>query len=52
MSLYVDDLVTSTPNIHSVYQLYLESHKVMAAGGMNLRKWHSNSLELLDEIES
>lgn len=24
----------------------------MAAGGMNLRKWHSNSLELLDKIES
>ena len=52
MSLYVDDLVTSTPDIHSAYEFYLESQKIMAAGGMNLRKWHSNSSELLDKIES
>ena len=52
MSLYVDDLVTSTPDIHSAYEFYLESRKIMAAGGMNLRKWHSNSSELLDKIES
>ena len=52
MSLYVDNLVTSTPDIHSAYEFYLESQKIMAAGGMNLRKWHSNSSELLDKIES
>ena len=52
MSLYVDDLVTSTPDVHSAYQLYLDSWKVMAACGINLRKWHSNSLELLHKIES
>ena len=52
MSLYVDDLVTSTPDVHSAYEFYLDSRKIMAAGGMNLRKWHSNSLELLDKIES
>ena len=52
MSLYVDDLVTSTPDIHSAYEFYLESRKIMAAGGMNLRKWHSNSSELLDKIKS
>ena len=51
MSLYVDDLVTSTPDVHSAYEFYLDSRKIMAAGGMNLRKWHSNSLELLDKIE-
>ena len=52
MLLYVDDLVTSTPDIHSAYEFYLESRKIMAAGGMNLRKWHSNSSELLDKIKS
>ena len=24
----------------------------MAAGGINLRKWHSNSLELLEKVNS
>ena len=52
MSLYVDDLVTSTPDAHSAYEFYLECRKLMAAGGMNLRKWHSNSLELLERIKS
>ena len=51
-SLYVDDLVTSTPDPHSAYEFYLEGRKLMAAGGMNLRKWHSNSQELLERIES
>ena len=52
MSLYVDDLVTSIPDVHSAYEFYLESQKIIAAGGMNLRKWYSNSLQLLNEIES
>ena len=51
-SLYVDDFVTSTPNAHSAYEFYLECRKLMAAGGMNLRKWHSNSSELLERIKS
>ena len=38
MSLYIDDLVTSTPDIHSVYAFYLEFWQIMALGGMNLRK--------------
>ena len=52
MSLYVDDLVTSTPDVHSAYKFYLENRKIMASVGMNLKKWHSNSLELLNKIES
>jgi len=51
-SLYVDDLVTSAPDVESGYKFFLESKRVMADGGMNLRKWHSNSLELLERINS
>ena len=51
-ALYVDDLVTSTPDVDSAYEFYVECKRVMAAGGMNLRKWHSNSLELLERINS
>ena len=51
-SLYVDDLVTSTPDAHSAYKFYQECRKLMANGGMNLRKWHSNSSDLLERIES
>ena len=49
LSLYV---MISTIDVHSAYEFYLESQKIMAEGGMNLRKWHSNSLELLDKIKS
>ena len=41
----------STPDAHSAYEFYLECQKLMAAGGMNLRKWHSNSPELLERIK-
>ena len=50
--LYVDDLITSTTDTESAYKFYVECNRVMAAGGMNLRKWHSNSLELLERINS
>jgi len=49
-SLYVDDLVTSTPDIECAYKFYVEYKKAMEAGGMNLRKRYSNSLELLERI--
>jgi len=48
----MDDLVTSTPDVERAYNFSLESKRVMADGGMNLRKWHSNSLELLERINS
>jgi len=47
--LNIDNLITSTPDIESDYKFYVECKKVMAAGGMNLRKQHSNSLELLEK---
>jgi len=51
-SLYVDDLVTSTPDTESAYEFHVESKRIMAAASMNLRKWHSNSPELLKKMNS
>lgn len=51
-SLYVDDLVTSTSDPESAYQFYVQCKGIMSEGGMNLRKWHSNSSVLLERIRS
>ena len=50
-SFYVDDLVTGASDINEATELFKKSREVMAAGGMNLRKWKSNSPELKKQIE-
>ena len=45
-SFYVDDLMTGTSEL----DFCLQSRHIMAAGGMNLRKWKSNSPELVQKI--
>ena len=45
-SLYVDDLISGSDTVESAYNIYEKSKQIMAEGGFNLRKWHSNSQEL------
>ena len=49
--LYVDDLITGADNIESAFKLYTISKRVMKDAGMNLRKFNTNSPELLHQIE-
>ena len=51
-SFYVDDLITGEDSVEESFQIYKGSKQIMATGGFNLRKWHSNSDELLAKIES
>ena len=48
--LYVDDLLTGSDNVASAFQIYSKAKQIMSEGGLNLRKWTSNSSELLQQI--
>ena len=50
-SFYVDDLVTGASDINEATEFFKKSREVMAAGGMNLRKWKSNYPKLMKQIE-
>ena len=50
-SFYVDDLVAGASDVNDAVEFYKRVREVMAAGGMNLRKWKSNSPELMKLIE-
>lgn len=49
--LYVDDLITGTDNVETAFQVYSKSKQIMKEAGLNLRKWKTNSSELLHRIE-
>ena len=51
-SLYVDDLLTGADNVQEGFELYQDSKELMAKGAFNLRKWNSNSNELLQLINN
>ena len=51
-SLYVDDLLTGADNVQEGFELYQDSKELMAKGAFNLRKWNSNSNELLQFINN
>ena len=46
-SFYVDDLVSGEKNLQKCLLLYQKSKKCLLEGGFNLRKWISNSPQLL-----
>ena len=48
--LYVGDLITGADNITSAFQIYSRAKQIMREGGLNLRKWNTNSPELLQKI--
>ena len=49
-SLYVDDLIAGVDSVEQGFHLYQKSKEIMAAASFNLRKWNSNSYELLGRI--
>ena len=49
-SLYVDDLIAGADDVQDAFRFYIDSKSLMSAAGMNLRKWNSNSVELLNLI--
>ena len=50
-SLYVDDLVSGADDNEKACKLYGESKEMLSKDGFNLRKWHSNSEELMKSID-
>ena len=51
-SLYVDDLSLGGDDINIVYKKYEQCNGILKNANMNLRKFKSNSSELLNKIES
>ena len=49
-SLYVDDLIAGEDTVEQGFNLYLQAKRIMSDGSFNLRKWNSNSPELLTKI--
>ncbi|KAK3727775.1 hypothetical protein QZH41_016420, partial [Actinostola sp. cb2023] len=49
-SLYVDDWSCGGENEDETFKLYQATRACFAAGGFNLRKWASNSKELMQQI--
>ena len=49
-SFDVDDLVSGEKNLEKSLLLYQKSKKCLSEGGFNLRKWISNSPQLLELI--
>jgi len=45
-NLYVDDLISGESTVQQAFELYKSARSMMASGGFNLRKWHTNSLDL------
>ena len=49
--LYVDDLSSGDESVDKSFQLYLKSKFRMLEAGFNMRKWTSNSPELIEMIK-
>ena len=48
--LYVDDSTSGFFNVKEAYDFYLNTKQIMKEGGFKLRKWASNSVELMNKI--
>ena len=48
--LYVDDLSSSNNSNQEAFEIYSVAKEIMKQGGFNLRKWQSNSKELMKLI--
>ena len=51
-SLYVDDLITGEETVEDAYELYQQAKLVMSERGFNLRKWDTNSTQLMMRINA
>ena len=45
-SFYVDDFIGGAANVQEGEEIYNVSRRIMKEGGFNLRKWHTNEMEL------
>ena len=50
IQLYVDDLLSGAGDDEKALEIYHKSKRIMAGGGFNLRKWNSNSPNVMSEI--
>ena len=48
--MYVDDWISGADSVEKAYQKYQEGSKILSEGGFTLRKWKTNSSELLQRI--
>ncbi len=48
--IYVDNVITGTPDVPSAVRLYEESQEIFNGVSLNLREWSSNSQEFLETI--
>ena len=48
----MDDLITGADEDQRAFDIYQKSKEMMSKGGFNLRKWNSNSKQLLQKIAS
>jgi len=51
-SFYVDDLICGVQDEEQCVRTYEKSKRLMASGGLNLRKWRTNSMPLQQRIDS
>ena len=51
-NIYVDDLSAGGTDVDETYEFYVKSKLRLAEGGFNLRKFMSNSEELMSKIEA
>ena len=49
--LYVDDLSSGADTTEKALEIYVGAKEIMKQAGLNLRKWNSNSKELLAKIK-
>ena len=51
-SLYADDLVCGAENQERAFEHYVKPNTMLLKAGINLRKWNSNSIELMRRIQA
>ena len=49
-SFYVDDFIGGVASVQEGEEIYEASRSIMSEGGFNLRKWHTNVLNLQKTI--
>ena len=50
-TFYMDDFLMGESSVSKAFEINEKSKEIMSAGGFNLRKWSSNSSEVLEKIE-
>ncbi|XP_055918357.1 uncharacterized protein LOC129950441 [Eupeodes corollae] len=50
--IYVDNIISGADDINKAKKIQLELQKILTSGGFKLRKWSSNSPELLYDLPS